>query len=333
MYLDNLVFSLFVLAVLPWLHIKERIHLVYVGNTFPWFLGLLFKGFFFVKWVTDINEVPELQGEWMKMEERHQPLRAAYYRCKGIVSRHLFRYADLIIALGVDLEDGVPKALTGSYRVSPEKILPVPLGVSLKTTDMHSKKDRPELSFFDILYAGYLRRGRGIDNLLMAVRSLQERAPDVKLTLVGGFVNEGERLIIEAMMEDLIDQDKVEYIGTVPHDKALDFIHRADLCVCPFPKEDVFEHAYTLKVPEYLAMGKPVVATDLACMRRLITHGENGFLTRSNEPGELADAIYLLYSDAGLRAHLEKHARQSVLAYDWDKLNARVDQRIRALVP
>jgi glycosyltransferase involved in cell wall biosynthesis len=123
----------------------------------------------------------------------------------------------------------------------------------------------------------------------------------------------------------------LEYRGHVAHDEVLRCIAAADVCVCPFPKLPALEYAYALKIPEYLAMGKVVVATDLECNRGLIRNEENGILTTDNSPEELCGALHRLYRDKELREKLESNARGSVKHLDWGQLLAQLNRKISHL--
>lgn len=117
----------------------------------------------------------------------------------------------------------------------------------------------------------------------------------------------------------------------MPCEKVLALLEQADVCVCPFPKLKGTEHIYPLKVFEYLAMGKPVVATNLKGISQIIKHGENGLLVEPNNPDEVTEAILRIYKDPELRSRLEQNARKSVLEYDWDIINKKMDDAMHGL--
>ena len=134
------------------------------------------------------------------------------------------------------------------------------------------------------------------------------------------------------MFENLRLDGQVDYKGYQPYEVSLRLIKCSDVCICPFPKNDVFEQAYSLKIPEYLAMGKAVVATNLECIRPYIKNEENGLLVISNSPEELAHGIFRIYNEKDLKRKLEDNARKSVLRYDWNRLHAEIDQRIKDMI-
>jgi len=63
---------------------------------------------------------------------------------------------------------------------------------------------------------------------------------------------------------------------------------------------------------EALALGKPVVASDLSGIPELVRDGETGLLVPPGDAGRLADALELLLGDAGLRERLGEAGRRLV---------------------
>jgi glycosyltransferase involved in cell wall biosynthesis len=82
---------------------------------------------------------------------------------------------------------------------------------------------------------------------------------------------------------------------------------RADIGIVPLEPCDFNLAKSWLKALEYMALGKPVVATDLPEQRRLIRHGVTGFL--ASTPAEFADHVQVLVHDAALRRTMGEAAR------------------------
>lgn len=68
-------------------------------------------------------------------------------------------------------------------------------------------------------------------------------------------------------------------------------------------------------VLEYMALGKPVVASDGGGTRELLLDGETGFLVPPRHPQRLADCLTLLLDDPALRQRMGQAGRQRVLAH------------------
>lgn len=127
-------------------------------------------------------------------------------------------------------------------------------------------------------------------------------------------------------------RDHVNYLGSQPSDAIPGLVETADVCLYPFPRGLGKDGVMPIKVYEYLAMGRCVVASDLSGVRAIIRHEENGLLVPPGDPEALAEAIYRLHQNPQLRAKLEANARRSVEYADWGRINATVLQRVEALV-
>ena len=83
---------------------------------------------------------------------------------------------------------------------------------------------------------------------------------------------------------------------------------------------DSNDYGSPVKLFEYMAMGKAVVAPSVGPIEDVIKDGENGILFKKSEVGELAKAIKLLVDDEILRSRVGEKARQSVCQnHTWTK--------------
>ena len=83
-----------------------------------------------------------------------------------------------------------------------------------------------------------------------------------------------------------------------------------------FEKNDITECKSPLKIVEYLASGKPIVASDVGEVSRML--GESGILAEPGSASSLAKGIERLLMDEGLRGELSKRARmQAETKYNW----------------
>jgi len=91
------------------------------------------------------------------------------------------------------------------------------------------------------------------------------------------------------------------------------------------------DYIYPVKVFEYLAMAKPVIATNLKGVSQIVKHEGNGLLIEPDDPEAMAKAILRIYQDEKLREKLRRNARKSVLQYDWDIINEKIDNALNDL--
>jgi len=201
------------------------------------------------------------------------------------------------------------------------------MGVNLKLT-MPRRAKRSGGGSFVIVYTGTIRRAWGIETLLKGIALAKNQIPNLQLVLAGQYQDKRYRDVVKNLIQELGLEESVKYLGFLPHEQVLDVIAEADVCAIPLLKHEVFKSAYPLKLFEYMALGKPVVATDLACTRRVIQHGTNGFLVSSEKPEEWAAVFLELYRNPALREQVAQNARKSIQEYDWERINGTIERKM-----
>jgi len=167
----------------------------------------------------------------------------------------------------------------------------------------------------DILYVGQLYRWKGVDGLIAALAHLPER----RLTLVGGNdPDDVERLRHQA--GELGVLSRIDFVGQVAPHAVAGWLARARVGVIPLPFEGFVEAAQftsPLKAFELMQAGVPIVATDLASVREILTDGVEARLVAPDDPAALARGIEELLVDRDLAARLARGAAERVLEFSW----------------
>ena len=281
----------------------------------------IIEGFFLrlmgLRWIADVWDLPEqvLEAEGERFWHR------LTMKASVILARRFLKHADLVIC-GI-----MPEALH-TYHIESAKTLSVTNGVELEFIKPRGNKRSHDK--FSIFYVGPLHWVRGIDILLAAVNSIRNEVP-AKLVLAGRVYED-----FQGWLSDYISKhdlgDTVETLGQIEHEKVIDLMEKADVCVCPLSDTEARRYAYPIKVLQYLATGKAVVATNLPGVAQFIEHGENGLLVSPSDWEEMAEAILRIYRDKELREKLEHNARPSVLQYDWSTINEKIGNALSALL-
>jgi glycosyltransferase involved in cell wall biosynthesis len=126
---------------------------------------------------------------------------------------------------------------------------------------------------------------------------------------------------IEARIRALGIERNVVLTGFHQHPEQL--IALADICLLASAREGL-----PRVLMQYLARGKPVVATDLPCIDEVLRHDVNGLVARSDDLDGLADAVVALLDDPARRARLARGAATTELS-EWDM--ARMGERLEAV--
>jgi glycosyltransferase involved in cell wall biosynthesis len=154
--------------------------------------------------------------------------------------------------------------------------------------------------------------------LLRAVRELLDAGIEAKLVLVG---DGDERDAIAAQIAQLGLRDVVHLLGA-RRDVA------AALSVCSVGcLVSSCDETGPMALKEAMAMGLPVVASDVGGVGEFVLHGETGILVPPRDPGATAHALATLSADASLRARLGRHARTLMVREHDDARRRRVIAR------
>lgn len=122
------------------------------------------------------------------------------------------------------------------------------------------------------------------------------------------------------------------YAGQVEAADVPRYLSAFDICVMPFPRQDHFTfYTSPLKLFEYMASGRALVASDLPSWADVLRHEDNALLYPPEEANGLAASIARLKDDSELRKRLGEQARQDAFEiYTWDARARRLLDAISA---
>lgn len=219
--------------------------------------------------------------------------------------------SDFIYPRFLDAEAGVSMAviekLTKRYSHGSKKKRPILIhnGINLPSTNAILLKSETEKVEFTLGSVGRLAEQKGYINLLAAMPKVLQWHPEARMVLLG----DGElRSQLEAQVRELDLQNKVEIAGQV--NNVLERLEGFDL----FVSSSLWEGLPTV-IMEAMAVGIPVIATDIPGSREMISHNKNGWLVPPADPSSLADAIIQLIEDPQLRLELGQAGKQTVTQY------------------
>jgi glycosyltransferase involved in cell wall biosynthesis len=147
-------------------------------------------------------------------------------------------------------------------------------------------------------------------HLTLAIAAARE-VPEARLVIVG---DGPERDRLTAMIADAGLQDRVMLRGGVPRSEAIEWLRAADAALLSSAWEN-FPHAAV----EAIAVGTPVVATEVGGVPEVIETGRNGILVPPGDERALAQAMRSMTADAALLARLRHGAAASAGRYDADR--------------
>lgn len=166
---------------------------------------------------------------------------------------------------------------------------------------------------FVVGFVGWVRPWHGVDRLLQAAARLQATVPDLVVLVVGGGPAIPE-LREQATALGLGDQ--VRFVGSVVQPAVPAYVAAMDVAVQP----DVTEYASPIKLFEYLALGKAVVAPAKPNIAEVVADGRDALLFEPGSAEALAGCLQRLWQDPGLRRELAARAGRLVAerGFTWE---------------
>jgi len=205
------------------------------------------------------------------------------------------------------------------HKFDANKILVAPNGVDLEKFDIKENQEecRKKLNLpLDkkiVLYTGHLYEWKGVTTLAASSVSLDE---DTFIIFVGGTKEDIERF----KSEILNLKSKIWVVGHRPHGEIPYWLKAADVRVLPnTAKEEISKHwTSPIKMFEYMASGRPIIASDLPSIRAILNESNCVFFQADN-PKSLAEKIGTLLADSALADKLSGQALADIKTYTWGK--------------
>jgi glycosyltransferase involved in cell wall biosynthesis len=180
-----------------------------------------------------------------------------------------------------------------------------------------------------VAYVGHLYPWKGVDVLLRALT----RLADVKGLIVGGHPAEGDLQRLRTLGAELGLSDRVTFTGQVPREQVPQILERADVLVMPHTTTPLSErYASPLKLFEYMAAGRPIVASNLQAVREVLRDGENSWLVPASDPEALASGIAGVLSDTERADRIARTAFAEASSYTWDRRAERLESLLEQAV-
>ncbi len=171
------------------------------------------------------------------------------------------------------------------------------------------------------------KRWHGVDFLLSAFQVLHRSDPSMHLLLVG----DGPlRSQFEEEVRKMGLLQAVTFAGALAHEDVPPYLAATDVAVAPYPALQDFYFS-PLKLFEYMATGRAVVASRVGQVAEVVTDGVTGLLFEPGNVADLVGCIRSLRDNPALRRELGRNASAACAKRTWTHNGAKVIDRVRSL--
>jgi glycosyltransferase involved in cell wall biosynthesis len=158
---------------------------------------------------------------------------------------------------------------------------------------------------FVVFYHGSIGHRRGIVEVVEAFSRLKYNEDEIHLFIVGS----GMELEKVRRIKERKELDNVHIHAPVAYEEVPEYISMADVCIVPLEDRECWRVSSPLKVMEYLAMGKPIICTDIIAHREIIKNKNDAFFISDINPETLCSVIEKAYS---MRSELDRMSKASL---------------------
>jgi glycosyltransferase involved in cell wall biosynthesis len=246
------------------------------------------------------------------VEERTRLGQLRLHRLAAALERYVWRSADRVLVVTGVLGQSVLAA-----GVSPERIAVVPNGIDPAQFTALPSRDSGQGPLV-LGFVGFVREWHGLDAVIAAMAA-EPAGTDLRLVVVG---DGPARQALERQAAALGLADRVSFTGLQPREAIPGLVAGFDIALQPL----VVSYASPLKIFEYMAAARAIVAPDQPNIREVLRDGETAVLFDPATPGAMWAAIRRMAADAGLRRRLGEAARAEIARrdYTWRGNAARV---------
>jgi len=190
----------------------------------------------------------------------------------------------------------------------------VPNGVDLD----HFSPDVAPIEEFDdgklnILFVGRLESRKGVKYLIEAFARVKQEVPDSRLIIVGPGTRlrrKYEKKVAKSGLKDVV------FVGFASYEDLPRYYQTADVFCAPATGSESFG----IILLEAMAVGKPIVASNIEGYASVISDGVDGQLVPPKDSESLAQALITLLNDESLRQEMGAKGRAKALKYGWDSI-------------
>jgi glycosyltransferase involved in cell wall biosynthesis len=214
------------------------------------------------------------------------------------------------------------------FIIAPDGVDLTDFDLKLTQSDARKALDLPENAFI-AGYTGSLFEGRGVEIILKLGSALK----DIAFVVVGG---EGKHLDAFNRKVKNLKLNNVIAKGFVPHRLIPLYLRAFDMLLMPYQtkvlhrqkKHDTADYMSPLKMFEFMASGRPIIASRMQVLEEILQDKVSALFVRSEDLDGWINAVMFLKKNKEVARELGKKAKENVRKYTWDQRTKNISESI-----
>lgn len=240
------------------------------------------------------------------------------------IKKRIIKNSDLVITINkrlaefaIEMGSDVEKTEVIGAGIDLKEFDPTITGLDIKKKYKISEKD------LVLFFMGWIYHFAGVKEVAEELGKVNNEYKNLKLMVVG----DGDAFSdLEYIKEKYNLHNRLILTGKQPYVKIPEFIAAADICILPaYPDEEIMQDIVPIKIYEYMAMGKPVVATSLPGIMKEFETG-NGLIYANSPENVIEKSIKLDKENLGIIA------REFVEEMDWETITVLFEKKIEEVI-
>ncbi|CQR70554.1 Putative teichuronic acid biosynthesis glycosyltransferase TuaH [Sporomusa ovata DSM 2662] len=210
----------------------------------------------------------------------------------------------------VVITDSLRKEYLDLYPfLSPKDIVVAHDGADIPDSSKDANDSEDNCKSNQVGYVGqlYTRKGMGI------IAELISRMPDIEFHIIGGMPED-----IQKWQEKLKKYNNVRFYGFIWQAELPQYYERFNIVLAPYTYTDYSKWTSPLKVFEYMALKKTIIASNIPVLQEFLVNRENALLVSPDNMEQWVECIRTASKDAALRKKLGNNAYHDLVnTYSW----------------
>jgi len=271
-------------------------------------------------YILSVDAEPLLEMDFMEI-----PLASMQRSYLSWAARYAYQHTDAITCVS----EPSKQHLVQNWGVPETKLYVLPNGVDTDIFAPHSNNAPSILEHLGnvpvVMFVGGFWPWQDLSLLVHSFAQVLQDVPQARLVLVGDGL---ERDSVARQVSEYNLENSVIFTGAVAHRDVPTYLRAADVTVVVSPANAPNSHLGSpMKLYEYMASGKAIVATGVGQTTEVIRHGHNGLLVPPGDADALTQAIVRLLLNPAEREQLGNHARQQAVdQHSWQQYVKRLEE-------